>query len=82
MAEGWWTYQGGCPCYSTCCILVTAHFSTITSACLQVMAEGWWAAGNVPTVEDRVVRALLLGYTIQTCLELCTELAPGEEVVT
>jgi hypothetical protein len=40
------------------------------------MAEGWWAAGNVPTAEDRLVRALLLGYTV------LTELAPGEVLVT
>ncbi|WIA14418.1 hypothetical protein OEZ85_002944 [Tetradesmus obliquus] len=37
----------------------------------QVMAEAWSAAGSVPTAEDRLVRALLLGYT------LLTELAPA-----
>lgn len=40
------------------------------------MAEAWSAAGSVPTAEDRLVRALLLGYT------LLTELAPGETLDT
>jgi hypothetical protein len=40
------------------------------------MAEGWWAAGSVPTAEDRLARALLLGYTV------LTELAPGEALLT
>jgi hypothetical protein len=36
------------------------------------MAEAYQAAASVPTAEDRLVRALLLGYTV------LTELAPGE----